>query len=85
MPTFRTKIREVEAFQFNGQPLLEFPPWAQDPRYVAPSGIALYVYTTSGPVRVEKGSWIIRGEKELYPCLNQDFQERYESLCGTEG
>lgn len=80
MPTFRTKVRTVEAVQWNGQPILDLPPWAQDPRYVQPSGIALYAYTTSGPVRVEKGSWLILGEKEVYPCLDIDFQKRYEPV-----
>lgn len=80
MPTFRTKPRMVQAVQWIDQSILELPSWAQDPRYVAPSGTALYAYTTSGPVRVEKGSWLIQGEKEVYPCLDKDFKERYEAV-----
>lgn len=80
MPTYRTKIREVEAFQWNGQPEFEWPYWAQEPRYVSRSGTALYAYTTHGPVRVEKGSWLIRGQHEVYPCLDKDFKERYEPV-----
>lgn len=80
MPTFKTKVRTVEAVQWNGQPILDLPPWAQDPRYLAPSGSALYAYTTSGPVRVERGSWLIQGDKEIYPCLDKDFKERYEAV-----
>ena len=80
MPTYKTKVRMVEAVQWNGQPIEELPPWAQDPRYLAPSGNALYAYTTSGPVRVEKRMWLIQGDKEIHPCLDKDFQERYESV-----
>lgn len=78
MATYRTKPRTVEAVQWHGQSLLELPPWAQDPRYVAPSGIALYVYTKNGPIRVNRGDWLILGDKEVYPCTDRDFLERYE-------
>ena len=47
---------------------------------MAPSGTALYVYTTSGPVRVERGSWLIQGDREIYPCIHRDFKKRYEPL-----
>lgn len=79
MPTFRTKPRTIEAARWTGQPLLDLPPWAQDPRYVAPSGIALYAYTTKGPVRVNRGDWLILGDKEVYPCTDAEFQRRYEA------
>jgi hypothetical protein len=85
MATYRTKIREIEAFKWNGQPISEFPLWAQDPRYISPSGTAFYVYSLHGPIRVERGTWLIQGDKEIYPCTDDEFQKQYEPLCGTEG
>ena len=85
MPMFRTKVREVEAFQFKGQPVEDWPLWAQDPRYLAVSGTGLYAYTKSGPVRVSRGDWLIAGDSEIYPCTDEEFQKRYEPICGTEG
>lgn len=77
---YRTRPREVEAFRWEGQPLLDFPPWAQDPRYVSESGQVLYAYTKSGPVRVEQGDWLILGEREIYPCKDDVFQKNYEPV-----
>lgn len=78
MTTFRTKTREVEAFRWNGQPVSEFPPWAQDPRFLAPSGTALYAYTKNGPVRINRGDWIIQEKLGVTPCTDEEFQKRYE-------
>jgi hypothetical protein len=80
MPTFRTRIREVEAFQWTGQPEFEWPQWAQSPRYLSQSGTALYAYTLNGPIRVERSNWIIKGDKEIYPCTDEEFRKRYEPV-----
>jgi hypothetical protein len=77
--TYQTKVRRAEAFRWTGQPRSEWPEWAT-PELLAESGSALYAYTTHGPVRVERGSWLILGDREIYPCTDADFRERYEEV-----
>jgi len=81
--TYRTKVRTIEAFRWEGQPRQQWPHWAT-PELLNESGSALYAYTTSGPVRVEKGSWVILGKNEAYPCIDKDFRERYELALPAE-
>lgn len=83
MATYRSIPRTIEAFQWHGQPEAEWPLWAQDPRYLAKSGSALYAYTLNGPVRVNRGDWCILGDKEVYPCTDVEFHRRYELLTDT--
>jgi hypothetical protein len=78
MTTYQTKIRTTEAVRWNGQPLLELPIWAQDPHLLQQSGSALYAYSKNGPVRVNRGDWLIQGDKEIYPCTDETFQRNYE-------
>lgn len=77
MTTYRTKVRTVEAFRWQGQPRIQWPAWATM-ELLAESGSALYAYTSSGPVRVNHGYWCILGDKEIYPCTDADFRARYE-------
>lgn len=80
MPTFQTKPRTIQAVQWIGQPISELPLWAQDPQYLTPSGTALYAYTKNGPVRVNCSDWLIGGDKEIYPCTDEEFQKRYDPV-----
>lgn len=75
---YRTKVRTVEAFRWQGQEESQWPVWAQDPRLLMRSGTGLYAYTKNGPVRVNRGDWVILGENETYPCVDEEFQKRYE-------
>lgn len=79
MTTYRIKVRTIEAFRWVGQSREQWPAWAT-PELLSESGSALYAYTSSGPVRVKWGSWLILGDKEIYPCTDADFQERYVEI-----
>jgi hypothetical protein len=81
--TYRTKTRLVEAFRWQGQPREEWPHWAtSEPFLLEQSGSALSAYTLNGPVRVNRGDWCICGEKEIYPCTDEEFHKRYEEVTG---
>jgi hypothetical protein len=77
--TYRTKVRFAEAFRWTGQPHTEWPEWATL-EFLAQSGSALYAYTKNGPVRVNRGDWVIQGDKEVYPCTDEEFKKRYEEI-----
>lgn len=77
--TYRTKVRYAEAFRWTGQPRNEWPEWAT-PEFLEKSGSALYAYTTNGPVRVNRGDWCVLGDKEIYPCTDEEFHKRYEEV-----
>lgn len=76
---YRTRVRTVEAFRWTGQPRCEWPEWATL-ELLQESGTALYAYTTNGPVRVHRGDWCIMGAKEIYPCTDAEFRQRYEEI-----
>lgn len=78
MATYRTRVRIIEAFRWQGQPRIDWPAWATM-ELLAESGSALYAYTHNGPVRVNRGDWCIWGEKEIYPCTDAEFNKRYEA------
>jgi hypothetical protein len=75
--TYKTKVRTIEAFRWTGQPRSEWPQWAVV-ELLAESGSALYAYSKNGPIRVERGDWCILGDKEIYPCTDEEFNKRYE-------
>ena len=75
---YRTRVRIIEAFRWMGQPRIEWPMWATM-ELLSESGSALYAYTKNGPIRVNKGDWCIQGEKEIYPCVDEEFHKRYEA------
>lgn len=78
MPRYRAKPREVEALQWMGQPWDIFPEAFQ--QWTSESGSAITCYTLNGPMRVEKGDWLILGEVEVYPCKSDEFEKRYERI-----
>ena len=77
MPTYRSKVRIIEAFRWIGQQREHWPAWAT-PQLLEENGSALSAYTLNGPVRVNRGDWCIQGEKEIYPCTHEEFHKRYE-------
>jgi hypothetical protein len=77
--TYRTKVRTVEAFQWAGQPRSDWPIWAT-PELLIESGIALYANSKNGPVRALRTDWLILGDKEIYPCTDEEFKKRYEEV-----
>lgn len=82
--TYRTKVRMIEAFRWQGQEESQWPTWAQDPRLLMRSGTGLYAYTKNGPMRVNRGDWVILGDNETYPCVDDEFHRRYESVPSPE-
>lgn len=79
---YKTKVRLAEAFRWTGQPHTEWPEWATL-ELLAQSGGALYAYSKNGPVRVERGDWLILGDKEIYPCTDEEFRKRYEEVSSS--
>ena len=89
MPRYRKKPVEIDAWQWNGQPVEEWPNWLRvyhektEPRLVfdgMPNG-ALLIHTLEGVMRAELGDWIIRGVKgEIYPCKPDIFQQTYDPV-----
>jgi hypothetical protein len=78
MSTYRTKVRIIEAFRWQGQPRSQWPVWAT-PGLLSENGSALTAYTKNGPVRVHRGDWCILGDNEIYPCVDEEFHKRYEA------
>lgn len=78
--TYRTKVRTIEAFRWTGQPRTEWPAWATPQLLSESSHLGLYAHTLQGPVRVNRGGWCILGDKEIYPCTDEEFHKRYEPV-----
>lgn len=76
---YRTKVRTIEAFRWTGQPRSAWPEWAA-PELLTESGTALYAYTKNGPIRVHRGDWCILGDREIHPCVDEEFHKRYEEV-----
>lgn len=77
---YQTKARFAQAFRWTGQPRTEWPEWATPELLSESSHLGLYAYSKNGPVRVERGDWLILGDKEIYPCTNDEFHKRYEPV-----
>ena len=74
MATYQRKPVEVEAIQYAGQPLEDFPGWAR-PSFYTNVG-RLFMHTSSGGGVVELGDWIVDGaEKTFTP---EGFAAEYE-------
>ena len=89
MPRYRKKPVEIDAWQWNGQSVSEWPIWLRvyhektEPRLVfdgMPGG-ALLIHTLEGVMRAEPLDWIIRGVKgEIYPCKPDIFAATYDPV-----
>jgi hypothetical protein len=85
MTRFRKKPVEVEAWQFNGEPVLEWPNWlagrcAGYDRH-GNGTRALNIHTLEGIMSVNLGDWVIKGTQgEVYPCKPDIFAEIYEQV-----
>ena len=81
MAKYRKRPVVIEAEQYDGMDPLGTAERIGEPLYaeVGDSGIALYVQTLEGPLRVSPGDWIITGVKgEKYPCKPDIFEATYE-------
>ena len=81
MPRYRKKPVEIDAWQWNGQPVREWPDWLQgnfDVFHDPPSKF-LSIRTLEGEMSARPGDWIIQGVKgEIYPCKPDIFQQTYD-------
>lgn len=87
---FRKKPVVIEAWQFNGEDAMKWPPWLHS--YEAPNGAVCFweelpiskarqltIPTLEGAMLASVGDWIIRGVKgEVYPCKPDIFEMTYE-------
>ena len=84
MPRYRKKPVEIDAYQWNGQPVEEWPDWLSpaldvDAIFYDPPSKVLSIRTLEGEMTASPGDWIIRGVKgELYPCKPDIFQQTYD-------
>ena len=79
---YRSKPVVIEAWQWQGQTVSEWPEWlAKSLKAFRESGKVLWVNTLEGPLIATKGTWIIKGiEGELCPCKNSVFKAKYEEV-----
>lgn len=82
MSRFRSKVVEIDAWQFNGY---EAPDWIgnlhdeRNPVVASGCGEALYIATLEGTMTASRGDWIIKGLRgEFYPCKPDVFAMKYE-------
>ena len=80
MPRYRKKPVEIDAWQWNGQSLVEeWPDWLVPSERLFSIGRYLVIKTLEGELTASPGDWIIRGVKgELYPCRDDIFQQTYD-------
>lgn len=84
MAKFKSKVVEIEAFQYTGQTMLTpgIPDWFYDACHS--NAIWLHrdraeIRTLEGNMVAQQGDWIIKGVKgEFYPCKPYIFAETYE-------
>jgi hypothetical protein len=79
MARFRKKPVEVEAWQWQAQPVIERPEWVRAAGcYLTFDGM-LVVPTLEGDHLASPGDWIIQGVKgEVYPCKPDIFAMTYD-------
>ena len=79
--THISKTLEITAFQWNGQPPLEWPEWAKNHLGLRWETTNIQVDTNQGTTRANVGDWIILMEDgEVYPCRDDNFQRKYSPL-----
>jgi hypothetical protein len=80
MARFRKKPVEIDAWQFGGEPVEQWPEWLQTaPGVMRVAGEGLRIRTLEGDMLAREGDYIIRGVAgELYPCKPEIFEATYE-------
>lgn len=89
MTKYVKKPVEVEAFQWNGEPIQDYPEWVS--KYIqiddiffsykgsADSSVTMKIRTLEGVMTASKGDYIIQGvHGEIYPCKPDIFAKTYE-------
>lgn len=80
MPLFRKKSEIIEAVQFTGndEEIMNFCPYATDPKDTKPN---LIILTRKGDRMVFLYDWVIKGiEGDCYPCPSSVFEATYEAI-----
>jgi hypothetical protein len=90
MATFRSKVVEIEARQFNdGAEGYDILNWINNAQYKRDPSLpfakwrnsAMFIPTLEGEMRADKGDWIICGLRgEFYPCKPDVFSMKYEAV-----
>ena len=85
MQKFRKKPVVIEAWQWDGSDMWEWPDWMREYEMdhavieFTPDETRLMIPTLEGQHLANKGDWIIKGIKgELYPCKPDIFAATYE-------
>lgn len=85
MARYRSKVVEIDAFQWWGLSTKIAPEWFAKAGLdglveILPSGRA-EILTPEGRMQADTSWWIIRGtEGEIYPCKDSVFQRKYEEV-----
>lgn len=70
----------VEAWQFNGESVLDRPKWFKDFYFLIDEG-NVYIPTLEGIMKASPGDYIIKGVKgEIYPVKPDIFEATYEKV-----
>lgn len=82
---YRKKPLIVEAVQFTGENFREIRDTLTPKNEESPLGLLangnIQVWTLEGPLRANKGDWIIKGIMgECYPCKPDIFEATYEEV-----
>lgn len=84
MSKYRKKPVVIEAFHYTGQPVSEWPEWAQKAYYsgtIERKQTGLLIHTLEGKMLCRHGQWVIKGvQDELYPCDHAVFAQTYEAI-----
>jgi hypothetical protein len=79
---FRKRPIVIEAWQWQGQPIDNWPPWVTWGASVDEANTRrLTINSLEGRLSADLGDWIIQGIRgELYPCKPDIFTETYEPV-----
>lgn len=84
MATYRKKPVNVDAFRWSSEPISDWPAWLQNAFHdhkVWQNGSALSVETNEGPVRCNRGDWLIQAaDGRIWPTDDAYFRENYEEV-----
>lgn len=81
MAKFRSKVVEIEAFQFKGD-VGNLPKWFIDGHkfWSRISVEDIMLLTKNGWISVNKNDYIIKADGEFYPCPPDVFHKKYEAV-----